>query len=327
MQNKNIEKNLKKFSEQYSLKKKNYNIIISGNDGCGKYDLVESIIKKYFYKNNFKLNSELLNNPDIHHISIPIYDRSGKTIRTIDNNERLLSRFGFEDKIEGNRVGTEITVDQVRELSQFVSYSSRYNHKFIIINNIEDLNNEACAAFLKTLEETNTSSIFFLLNSEVNLVPDTIKSRCHTFNFDNNNLPVSGDNFLEYFLSSRPTLNNIFINKNYMQHYSEVEHELHLLYKREIDPLVLAEKWNTRGIIIIDYLISIFNILMKGNYLKNNSTIKNLYTSLFKVISISPSRSIAILKLLLENKRYSFYNLNQKLYFDNLLIVLNKNLY
>ena len=153
------------------------------------------------------------------------------------------------------------------------------------------------------------------------------KSRCHTFNFDNNNLPVSGDNFLEYFLSSRPTLNNIFINKNYMQHYSEVEHELHLLYKREIDPLVLAEKWNTRGIIIIDYLISIFNILMKGNYLKNNSTIKNLYTSLFKVISISPSRSIAILKLLLENKRYSFYNLNQKLYFDNLLIVLNKNLY
>ena len=121
MQNKDIEKNLKNFSEQYSLKKKNYNIIVSGNDGCGKYDLVESIIKNYFHKNNFKLNSELLNNPDIHHISIPIYDRSGKTIRTLDNNERLLSRFGFEDKIEGNRVGTEITIDQVRKLSQFVS--------------------------------------------------------------------------------------------------------------------------------------------------------------------------------------------------------------
>ena len=89
----------------------------------------------------------------------------------------------------------------------------------------------------------------------------------------------------------------------------------------------LAEKWNTRGIIIIDYLISIFSILMKGSYLKNNSTIKNLYTSLFKVISISPSRSIAVLRLLLENKRYSLYNLNQKFYFDNLLIVLNKNLY
>ena len=49
-----LEINFQQFSEQYDLKKKNYNIIISGNDSCGKFALVEHIITDYFSKNNFK---------------------------------------------------------------------------------------------------------------------------------------------------------------------------------------------------------------------------------------------------------------------------------
>ena len=322
-----LEINFQQFSEQYDLKKKNYNIIISGNDSCGKFALVEHIITDYFSKNNFKLNKPLSNNADILHLSLPIYDKSGKLIKTTDNNERLLYKFGFEEKIDDNRIGTEITIDQIRELSEFVSYSSRYNHKFIIINNIEDLNKEASAAFLKTLEETNSPAVFFLLNSEVHLIPETIKSRCHIFNFNLSETSLSDISFFEHFLSSKPTLKVILENENYMEDYAEIENELHLLYKNKIDPLVLAEKWHSRGIIIVDYLISIFNILMKGSFISNNKTIKKLYESLFELISISPAQSIKILTILLEKKQSSFYNINQKLYFDNLLIVLNKNLY
>ena len=47
-----LEINFQQFSEQYDLKKKNYNIIISGNDSCGKFALVEHIITDYFSKNN-----------------------------------------------------------------------------------------------------------------------------------------------------------------------------------------------------------------------------------------------------------------------------------
>ncbi|MEC8996769.1 MAG: hypothetical protein VYA22_03935, partial [Pseudomonadota bacterium] len=261
------------------------------------------------------------------HLSLPIYDKSGKLIETISNKERLMYKFGFEKKINDNRVGTEITINQIREMTEFVSYSSRYNHKFIVINNIEDLNNEASAAFLKTLEETNSPTVFLLLNSEIDLVPETIKSRCHTFNFITNENNLSDSTMLEYFVSSKPTLREILEKENYMEDYHLIENELHLLYEKKVDPIVLSEKWQTRGVIIIDYLISIFSILMKGRFIHDNSSIKKLYNSLSQLINITPSRSIKILTILLDNKKNLFYNLNQKFYFDNLLIVLNKNLY
>ncbi|MEC7832322.1 MAG: hypothetical protein VX440_00925 [Pseudomonadota bacterium] len=327
MINSNIKDNFQKFSKQYNFEKSNYNIILSGNDSCGKYALVERIISEYYQKNNFKLNIPLSNNPDILHLSLPIYDKSGKLIETISNKERLMYKFGFEKKINDNRVGTEITINQIREMTEFVSYSSRYNHKFIIINNIEDLNNEASAAFLKTLEETNSPTVFLLLNSEIDLVPETIKSRCHTFNFITNENNLSDSTMLEYFVSSKPTLREILEKKNYMEDYHLIENELHLLYEKKVDPIVLSEKWQTRGVIIIDYLISIFSILMKGRFIHDNSSIKKLYNSLSQLINITPSRSIKILTILLDNKKNLFYNLNQKFYFDNLLIVLNKNLY
>lgn len=327
MINSNIKDNFQKFSKQYNFEKSNYNIILSGNDSCGKYALVERIISEYYQKNNFKLNIPLSNNPDILHLSLPIYDKSGKLIETINNKERLMYKFGFEKKINDNRVGTEITINQIREMTEFVSYSSRYNHKFIIINNIEDLNNEASAAFLKTLEETNSPTVFLLLNSEIDLVPETIKSRCHTFNFITNENNLSDSTMLEYFVSSKPTLREILEKKNYMEDYHLIENELHLLYEKKVDPIVLSEKWQTRGVIIIDYLISIFSILMKGRFIHDNSSIKKLYNSLSQLINITPSRSIKILTILLDNKKNLFYNLNQKFYFDNLLIVLNKNLY
>ena len=327
MINSNIKDNFQKFSKQYNFEKSNYNIILSGNDGCGKYALVDRIISEYYQKNNFKLNIPLSNNPDILHLSLPIYDKSGKLIETISNKERLMYKFGFEKKINDNRVGTEITINQIREMTEFVSYSSRYNHKFIIINNIEDLNNEASAAFLKTLEETNSPTVFLLLNSEIDLVPETIKSRCHTFNFITNENNLSDSTMLEYFVSSKPTLREILEKKNYMEDYHLIENELHLLYEKKVDPIVLSEKWQTRGVIIIDYLISIFSILMKGRFIHDNSSIKKLYNSLSQLINITPSRSIKILTILLDNKKNLFYNLNQKFYFDNLLIVLNKNLY
>ena len=79
---------------------------------------------------------------DVYHLSLPIYDKSGGIVKITSNEERLLYRFGFEDKIEGNRIGTEITINQIRDLSKFTSTSPKDKHKFVIINNVEDLVNK-----------------------------------------------------------------------------------------------------------------------------------------------------------------------------------------
>ncbi len=327
MKNDKIEKNLIEFLNCYSLNKKNYNIIISGNNGSGKFEFAESIIKEYFARNKIKINQEVLNHPDVYHISLPIYDVSGKIKRVTNNNERLLYKLGFEKKSEEGRVGTEITIDQIRDLSAFVALSSRDKHKFIIINNAEDLNKQASAALLKTLEETTTPAIFFLLTSGINFISETIKSRCHFFNFIYDETKKPKADTLEYFLSSKFNLKKILNNEDYLKGFDNIEIELKMLKNKEIDPLTLSEKWNTKGIIIIDYLILIFNLLMKGRFLNKDSSLKNLYTQTYENIKICPERSIEILKLLLSSKKYLSTNINTKFYFDNLLIVLNKNLY
>jgi len=322
-----IKKNQEEFLDQYSLEKRNYNIIVSGIDGSGKFEFLESIIQEYFNKNQLKFNSNLFYNPDVYHLSLPIYDKSGGMVKITSNEERLLYRFGFEDKIEGNRIGTEITINQIRDLSKFTSTSPKDKHKFVIINNVEDLNAEASTALLKTLEETATATIFFLLTSEISYLPETIKSRCHIFNFSLNDQKIPKNSFLDYFLFLKPNLKKILEEKNYMKDYDKIEDELRMLFKKEIDPLVISEEWKSRGIIIIDYLMIIFGLLMKGRFLPKSSLLKNLYSDTYEKISICPERSIEILKVLINNKKYNFSNLNRKFYFDNLLIVLNKNLY
>jgi len=66
---------------------------------------------------------------------------------------------------------------------------------------------------------------------------------------------------------------------------------------------------------------------MKGNYLNMNSRLKKLYLALYKKISISSDRSIEIIRLLLQKKIDLYTNVNKKLFYDNLLIVLNEKLY
>ena len=89
----------------------------------------------------------------------------------------------------------------------------------------------------------------------------------------------------------------------------------------------LSADWMERGSLCIDYLLSLFYVLMKGFKLDDSSNIKNVYTSLSDKIPINSSRAIAIIRVLYDFKIDVKGNLNKKFLYDNLLIVLNKELY
>ena len=65
---------------------------------------------------------------------------------------------------------------------------------------------------------------------------------------------------------------------------------------------------------------------MKGFGVKD-PVIQKIHTSLTDKIPINSARAIAIINILYEYKIDSRRNLNKKLFYDNLLIVLNKELY
>lgn len=66
---------------------------------------------------------------------------------------------------------------------------------------------------------------------------------------------------------------------------------------------------------------------MKGYAFDSKNNLAGVYESLSKKLPIKYSRSIDIIRLLYKLKRDFRGNLNKKLFYDNLLIVLERELY
>ncbi len=322
-----LEKNIIQFNKCYDFKKRNYNIIVHSPDATGKYIFIVDILKNYFHEKNIRAINQVESHPDVFYLSLPLYNKSGKMERVVNNDERLIYEFGLADKFDNFRVGTDIVIDQIRELREFTDLSPRYDHKFVIINNCNYLNHQSSAALLKTLEETNSPCIFLLLASELQSIKDTIRSRCHTYQYIYENKDTSYKTYFDYYFSMKPGLKNIYDENEYLNNYNLFENELSSLYKKEINPLSLSGDWMDRGSLCIDYLLSLFYILMKGFAFDSENNLTGVYQSLSKKLPIKSSRSINIIRLLHRLKKDSRGNLNKKLFYDNLLIVLDKELY
>ena len=75
-------------------------------------------------------------------------------------------------------------IDDVREIRESVNtlpFESRY--KVYIIDEVHMLTRDAWNAFLKTLEEPPRHVVFILATTELEKVPETVISRCQTFQF------------------------------------------------------------------------------------------------------------------------------------------------
>ncbi len=167
-------------------------IILSGTKGIGK-----SIFAKYFI--NFLLTKKINN-----------FNYS-----TFINTEIILQKHLNQNffHIELKDEKKIIEIDQVRNL---ISYSQKkpLNNlpRFILIDNIENLNKNAANALLKILEEPNDNMYFILIHDNRFRILETINSRClnYKISFSSSKIisitnEILGININEY-------LKNNFIN-------------------------------------------------------------------------------------------------------------------
>ncbi len=79
---------------------------------------------------------------------------------------------------------TQIVVDQVRVLSERLSKTPQYGNALIaIIEPADALNENACNALLKTLEEPVPGRYLWLVTAHPSSLPATIRSRCQRLEF------------------------------------------------------------------------------------------------------------------------------------------------
>jgi len=99
-----------------------------------------------------------------------------------------------------------------------------------------------------------------------------------------------------------------------------------MIFNNKKNPLSYSEEWSKRGSLYIDYLIYLFSLLMKGPYLKSNSQVTDIYNKLHNKISISSPKAMKIINFLTKKRGEIKSNVNKKLFYDDLLIVLQKEL-
>ena len=81
------ENNLENFKNIYDFTKRNYNIIIHGLSGIGKFNFIISVIEYYYEKFEISKNNDIKLNPDIFYVSLPLYNSSGMISGMLNNDE------------------------------------------------------------------------------------------------------------------------------------------------------------------------------------------------------------------------------------------------
>ena len=148
--------------------------IFYGAEGVGKKQtallFIEEILKQFSTSGNIEEKIANNNHPDY----LIIEPTSLLEIKRSKNN----------DLEKTTKNGSEIIkIAQIRNIKNFLGQKSiNSEKKIVLINNAHLLNEAASNCLLKTLEEPS-NGIFILLTSKLNLLLDTIISRCQTIRF------------------------------------------------------------------------------------------------------------------------------------------------
>ena len=246
----------------YNEKKMPTKILLSGKKGLGKSTLAYHII-------NYILSNKEDFKYDYNNVTI---NKNNRSFKLVQNNTH--PNFHLIDLLIDRK---NIDINQIREMITYTNKSS-FNDmaRFILIDNIENLNKNSINALLKVIEEPNENVFFILINnSERNILP-TLKSRCLLFKI----------NFT--FNESLNTSNQI-LGKNV---FDLINHELFNYYNTPGEIINLINFAKDKNIDLKNYtLINLLNLLIDNGYYKKNKLIKNILINFIELFFLKKYKS------------------------------------
>ncbi|MGF1493246.1 MAG: DNA polymerase III subunit delta' [Microcoleaceae cyanobacterium] len=154
--------------------------LFTGSAGVGRSLAVKGFIELIFSRRRKKQTADPKlhqrirerNHPDLLWVE-PTYLHQGKRF-----SEREMIEAGLKRKAR-----PQIRLDQIREVSQFLSRSALETHRLIVVlEGAETMAEAAANGLLKTLEEPEQASLILMATSADTLLP-TLVSRCATIPF------------------------------------------------------------------------------------------------------------------------------------------------
>ncbi len=293
-------------------------LLISGAEGTGKKGFSENLAQ-------FLLCTSVQNNKACG--SCP----SCKTYLSGANPDFMRINL-LEDK-------QQISVDQIRNLSQFINYTRSYDaHRVILLNPTERMNLNAANSLLKSLEEPASNTIIILVATSLSGILPTIKSRCQLLS-----LPTPEKALAITWLSSQHIDNTeelleiaqgcplkaLDITDETLQSRVELANDLVEFCTHQTAITEIAKKWEKYDpTILLNWQISWIEQYIKAvscsDYVTsdlskkpqpNNNTISKLYDL------VNPKEHWGLYQNLIRQKQYVHTSVNSLLYIENMLLL------
>ena len=248
-------------TEIYKKNKMPTKILLSGKKGVGKSTLAYHIINYILSdKEDFQYNFNKF-----------IINKENRSFKLLQNNSH--PNFYLIDLLTDKK---NIDVAQIRQLITYTNKSAFNNlARFILIDNIENLNKNSVNALLKIIEEPNENIFFILINNTEKKILPTLKSRCLNFKIN---------------LTFNETINitNQIINKNV---FDLIDNDLINYYSTPGEIINLLSFADGKNIDLKKHnLLTFLNLLIENGYYKKNKLVKSILINAIELFFLKEYR-------------------------------------
>jgi DNA polymerase-3 subunit delta' len=162
----------------------------------------------------------------------------------------------FEPTEKGDKLRSELVVDQIRRLGEWFSKTSQFGGaQVVLVEPAEMLNTAAANALLKTLEEPAGHRYLLLVTSRPGRLPATIRSRCQRLEFAlpsrddarawlvaRGHAPKAIDEALDA-ARGQPGLADAWLAHGGLALRAQVQSELDAVARGKASPIETAQRW------------------------------------------------------------------------------------
>ena len=265
----------------YSKNKMPSKILLSGKRGLGKSTLAYHIINHILsIDEEFKYDT-----------CNYIINKNNRSFKLLLNNSH--PNFYLIDLLNDKK---NIDVAQIREMITYTNKSTFNNMaRFILIDNVENLNKNSVNALLKIIEEPNENVYFILINNnEKNILP-TLRSRCLSFK-------------INFTFKESINVSNQILGTNIQD---LINHDLINYYNTPGEVINLINFSKDINIDLRNYtLINFLNLLIDNGHYKKDKFVKRLLVNLIELFFLKEYKLSSRKKFLLN----FYHNFITKIY-------------
>jgi len=236
----------------------------------------------------------------------------------------------------------QISVDQIRKLNEFLTYTRSFNtHRVAIINPIERMNNNAANSLLKSLEEPANNSVIILVASNLSKILPTIKSRCQLISVAS----PSKNQALGWFKKNHPDIEHaelrldiaafkplkaLNITDDDISTRSHFLEDLNNIVSENLSVVATAKKWEKTNLeSLLNWQITWVQQLIKEEECgsltptsdNNHETdrLHQIQQALFA--QIKPDKHWQLYQQLIKQKQYIHTSVNTLMFIENMLLL------